>query len=71
MTNNGIASLFLFRKSSATKTRRHKKRNIKVFRLWRKTYINNQRAYCPAGATFSQRSLGKSLVAQLLQGTFT
>jgi hypothetical protein len=25
------------------------------------TFINYQRAYCPAGATFSQRSLGKSL----------
>jgi hypothetical protein len=25
------------------------------------TYVNNQRAYCPAGATFSGRCLRKSL----------
>jgi len=31
-------------------------------KLTPETYINYQRACCPAGATFSERSLGKSLV---------
>jgi hypothetical protein len=41
---------------------------MSVFRILRlafltpETYINDRRACCPAGAIFSERSLGKSLV---------